>query len=124
MCFSRDIEAHLVLFIFIPGLLFESAFDADYHTFSKEMNQALLLAGPGVVVNTFLTGILMKYCTDYAWSWSIALMFGAIVSVFHRGFSNSSTMKMFLNLGFSNRSSSSCSIIKRIRCIKKIININ
>ena len=42
------IDPHLLLAVFLPVLIFESAYNADYHTLSREFYQILLLAGPGV----------------------------------------------------------------------------
>ena len=82
----------MVLSLFIPGLIFESAFNTSYHIFLKEAQQAAMLAGPGVVVNSLLIGGVMHYFAHsislfsnidddgYNWSWSFSIMFGAIVS--------------------------------------------
>jgi NhaP-type Na+/H+ or K+/H+ antiporter len=43
------IHPHLILFIFIPVLLFESAFNSDWFVFKKALVNILVLAGPGVV---------------------------------------------------------------------------
>mmetsp|Transcript_39434 Transcript_39434/g.64518 ORF Transcript_39434/g.64518 Transcript_39434/m.64518 type:complete len:960 (+) Transcript_39434:48-2927(+) len=88
----RTIDPHMVLSIFIPGLIFESAFNTNYHIFLKEAKQAALLAGPGVVWNALLVGGLMHYFAHsisalsgvearvYNWSWSFSIMFGSMVS--------------------------------------------
>ena len=72
----------MILVLFIPGLIFESAFNTNYHIFVKEREQALMLAGPGVIVNTMLIGGVMKYFNDYSWPWSFCFMFGSIVKLF------------------------------------------
>lgn len=38
---------HLIVFIFIPVLLFESAFNCSWYTFKYQIVNILLLAGPG-----------------------------------------------------------------------------
>lgn len=40
---------HLILYIFIPVLLFESAFNCDWFVFKKLLVNILILAGPGVI---------------------------------------------------------------------------
>ena len=69
----REIDPHMILFIFIPGLIFESAFNTNYHIFVKERGQAILLAGtydhhsrietllcfPFVFPNSLLGGVCM-----------------------------------------------------------------
>ena len=89
---QRSIDPHMVLSLFIPGLIFESAFNTNYHIFLKESQQAAMLAGPGVLVNALLIGGVMHYFAHsislfsdidddgYDWSWSFSIMFGAIVS--------------------------------------------
>jgi len=69
----------MILVLFIPALIFESAFSTDYHTILKEKDQAFMLAVPGVVINTVLTGGVVHYFNDYNWFWSFSFMFGAIV---------------------------------------------
>eukprot|EP01084_Bolivina_argentea_P109634 195969_1 len=88
----RDIDPHMVLSLFIPGLIFESAFNTNYHIFLKESKQAMMLAGPGVLVNAMLIGGVMHYfahgiskfskvdADGYDWTWSFSIMFGSIVS--------------------------------------------
>jgi len=74
-----NINPELLLGVFIPALIFESAFSTDYHIVKKEMASAVLLAGPGVVMNTFITaGFAMLW--PYGWDFTQALLFGCIVS--------------------------------------------
>ena len=73
-------DPHLMLFVFLPTLIFESAFVMDVHTFRKTIGQSMLLAGPGLILCSFLTCLLAKYIFTYNWSWVAALMFGAIMS--------------------------------------------
>ena len=86
-----DINPHMVLALFIPALIFESAFSTSYHIFLKELPQASMMAGPGVIVNSLLVGGMMHYMAEsvseygedkdgYEWSWSFCFMFGTIVS--------------------------------------------
>lgn len=48
--YARVVETdpHLLLFIFLPVLIFESAFGMEVHTFMKTFMQVLLLAIPGL----------------------------------------------------------------------------
>ncbi len=76
-----SIDPHLILFIFLPILIFESAFIMDVHTFKKTILQSLVLAGPGLLVSTFLTALMARYIFyTYSWSWVTSLLFGAILS--------------------------------------------
>lgn len=73
-------DPHLMLFVFLPTLIFESAFVMDVHTFRKTIAQAMLLAGPGLMLCTFLTALMARYIFTYNWSWVTALMFGSVLS--------------------------------------------
>jgi len=75
-----DIDPHLILFIFLPTLIFESAFAIETHLFKRTFPQITTLAIPGLIISTLLTAALVKYAFPWDWSWPIALMFGALVS--------------------------------------------
>eukprot|EP01060_Flectonema_neradi_P022233 TRINITY_DN3050_c0_g1_i2.p1 TRINITY_DN3050_c0_g1~~TRINITY_DN3050_c0_g1_i2.p1 ORF type:complete len:840 (+),score=84.57 TRINITY_DN3050_c0_g1_i2:73-2592(+) len=76
-----DIDPHLILYIFLPVLIFESAFSIDGHTFSKVYLHCLILAGPGVLLASGLTAAIIKIVlSQYNWSWVTALLVGAICS--------------------------------------------
>ena len=53
----EDIDAHLLLYAFLPALLFGDAMTLNTHVFHKAFSQCLLLAGPGVIIGTVLTGL-------------------------------------------------------------------
>ncbi len=71
---------HLMLYVFLPTLIFESAFVMDVHTFKRTIGQAVILAGPGLILCTFLTSLMGRYIFTYNWTWVTALMFGSICS--------------------------------------------
>lgn len=73
-------DPHLMLYIFLPTLIFESAFVMDVHTFKKTIGQALILAGPGLILCTVLTALMGRYIFTYNWSWVTAMIFGVILS--------------------------------------------
>jgi NhaP-type Na+/H+ or K+/H+ antiporter len=72
-------DPHLLLFVFLPPLLFESAFNMDVAVFRRVFSQVLLLAGPGLLVSTFVSGGLSYLLLD-DWRFIEALLLGAIVS--------------------------------------------
>jgi hypothetical protein len=43
-----SMHPHLILYVFIPVLLFESAFNCDWYVFKRAIVNILILAGPGV----------------------------------------------------------------------------
>lgn len=42
--------------------------------------QAVLLAGPGVLIGAALVGVIVKYMLPYNWNWNLAMTFGSILS--------------------------------------------
>lgn len=83
--FAANMDPHMLLFIFLPILIFEASYAMDLHTFKKTSTNAILLAVPGILMALGMTGAL-AIGLGYAgiglmdWDWSLALMFGAIVS--------------------------------------------
>ena len=75
-----QLDPHLMLIMFLPTLIFESAFVMEVHTFKKTIVQSMTLAGPGLIMSTFLTSLMGKFIFTYNWSWVVALMFGTILS--------------------------------------------
>lgn len=75
-----NIDPHLLLNIFLPVLIFESAFAMEVHTFLKTFIQVLLLAIPGLALASLFTCILARYLFTYNWDWNTGMMFGAILS--------------------------------------------
>ena len=76
-----QINPHGILMIFIPTIIFESAYNSDPFTTKKQLGQILLLAGPGVVVGAMLITLGFNYLLGYSNELSIAggLTFGSIV---------------------------------------------
>ncbi|HRP95949.1 MAG TPA: sodium:proton antiporter [Rhodocyclaceae bacterium] len=74
------IEPQLILFLFLPALIFESAFRLEVHLFRRMLPQIALLAIPGMVIAALLTAALVRLGLPLDWSWPVALMFGALVS--------------------------------------------
>lgn len=80
-----DINPNLILYLFLPILIFEGAYELDFHLFKKTLINALLLAIPGLIFCTFATAavimVIQGNATAYnTWTWTIALMFGALIS--------------------------------------------
>ena len=74
-------DPELILTIFLPVILFESAFVMDIHVFGKVIWQVLILAGPGTILAIGMTGVMARYVFNYNWaSWYQYMLFGTIVS--------------------------------------------
>ena len=72
---ASSVDPHLILFIFLPTLIFESAFSMDTHVFKKTFFQVFLLAVPGLLLTTFLVAGFAKSFFPWGWDWKTALMF-------------------------------------------------
>ena len=80
-----DINPDLILYLFLPILIFDAAYELNMHIFKKTLANATLLAAPGLIICMILTGVLMVVIglviPGYeSWSWTFALMFGALIS--------------------------------------------
>ena len=78
MLFSQGINPKLLLAVFLPVLLFGSAFIMDWHTVRRQKWAILLLAAPGVALGTIMTAVLVKYTFPYGWSWTESLLVSAL----------------------------------------------
>jgi len=77
---ASSINPHLILFLFLPALIFEAAFAMDVHLFKRTFPQTVTLAVPGLIISTLLTAGLAMLLFPNAWTWPLALMFGAMIS--------------------------------------------
>lgn len=78
-----QIDPEGILMIFIPTLIFESGFNADWYIFKRAIINILILAGPGVFVTAISLGFFLKVFLDYSDSdltWPAAMTLGSIIS--------------------------------------------
>lgn len=75
-----NIDPHLILLLFLPTLIFESAFGMETHLFKRMFSQIAILAVPGLLLTTLLTAGLAYYVFPWDWSWTVCLLFGALIS--------------------------------------------
>lgn len=76
------LDGHTLLLVFIPLLIFESAFNADTYTFMKSLRQIVLLAFPAVVMSIFLIALTLMYGLGYkaTFNWGMALSLSSILA--------------------------------------------
>ena len=74
-----EIQPDLILFIFLPALLFGEAMSLNFHHVRGAFWSAVLLAGPGAIFGTFSIAVVAKYILPYGWSWGLCFVFGAIL---------------------------------------------
>jgi len=75
-----NIDGHVLLFAFLPALLFGDAMTLNIHTFKQCFWQCVLLACPGVLLGTILTSLAAYAILPYDWPFSFCLVFGSILS--------------------------------------------
>ena len=68
----------VVLYLFIPTLVFPAAVRLDLPLLKQNVYLILLLALPGLVVSTLIVGGIVGAMTPLAWS--TAMLFGALIS--------------------------------------------
>ena len=68
----------LVLFVFIPTLIFESAFNLNARQVGRNILPILALAVPGLLVSTAIIGFIMSIFTEF--DLLVLLLLGAILS--------------------------------------------
>lgn len=75
-----NIHPHLLLFTFLPALLFGDCMCINWHTFKRCLGQILTLACPGVLMGTVATAAFTKLVMPYGWNWNVCLAFGSILA--------------------------------------------
>ena len=80
-----NVNPDMILYIFLPVLIFSAAYEIDLHTFRKTLFNSTVLAVPGVIISMFLVAATMMAISSFVpefsgWNWTFALMFGALVS--------------------------------------------
>lgn len=75
---SLELSPDIVLFVFLPVLLFEAAFAIDARSLLKNVFAVYMLAVPALLISTAITGFFMYYFIGMpVW---VALLFGALIS--------------------------------------------
>ncbi|TQD74358.1 hypothetical protein C1H46_040114 [Malus baccata] len=77
---GANIDPDLLLAVFLPALLFESSFSMEVHQIKRCMVQMMILAGPCVLISTFVLGSALKLTFPYDWSWKTSLLLGGLLS--------------------------------------------
>ncbi|MCA8916190.1 MAG: cation:proton antiporter [Planctomycetes bacterium] len=82
MASGTPLNTDLILFVFVPTLVFESALSLDTYHFARNIGPIATLAVPAMLACTVATAFLMVGVTGLGWEWSlpIALVFGALIS--------------------------------------------
>ncbi|WP_305906796.1 cation:proton antiporter [Methylomarinum sp. Ch1-1] len=91
------ITSELVLFVFLPALIFEASLKIDARELLKNIWPVLLLAIPGMLISMLLVGIGLWFTLDV--DIAVALLFGALISATDPV----AVVAIFKNLGISKR---------------------
>lgn len=77
-----SMDPHLIMYTFLPALIYASSSSLSFHVFMKSLSTIAVLAGPGVLIATMLTALLVHtFQPDgYDWTWTSAIGFGAMIS--------------------------------------------
>mmetsp|Transcript_12201 Transcript_12201/g.29395 ORF Transcript_12201/g.29395 Transcript_12201/m.29395 type:complete len:505 (-) Transcript_12201:73-1587(-) len=75
-----NIDGHLLLMVFLPGLLFKDAFALDIHLFKKAFGQCATMAFPEVLAGTALVAVVLTYVFPYGTTFIYAMVLGSILS--------------------------------------------
>lgn len=80
MLIWQHANPRLMLYIFLPPLIFGEAMTMNVCLVRRCFNQCMLLAVPGVFIGTALTGVFGKFVLPYEWDWNTSFLFGSILS--------------------------------------------
>lgn len=78
-----EINPDAVLFVFLPTLIFQSAFHMDARALRENLTPTMVLALPGLVLSTAIIGGVMHVAAPWVGvhlSWAEALLLGSILS--------------------------------------------
>jgi NhaP-type Na+/H+ or K+/H+ antiporter len=73
-----DVDPHVLFWVLLPLLLYEDAASSDWHVITRVLTSSIILAIPGVIINTLLTGGLIKLIDIM--DFKPALLLGSILS--------------------------------------------
>ena len=71
------IDPHLILFLFLPTLIFESAYSMEPHLFFRIAPQVILLAVIGLIISMLLSALTVSWLLS--WGMGVSLLFGALI---------------------------------------------
>jgi CPA1 family monovalent cation:H+ antiporter len=79
---ADGLTPNLILFVFLPILVFESAYNLEARQVMKNLLPITLLAFPGLLLSTVMcgAGLILVARPESGITWEVALLFGVIVS--------------------------------------------
>ena len=73
-----QLEPHLILVTFLPGLLFEAAYHLNFQELRQNLKAIILLAVPGVLISMVIIGLVLNQLLHLPLA--EALLFGVLIS--------------------------------------------
>ena len=73
-----DIPPHLIFHLFLPILIFEGSFGMKIHALNQVFWQVIILAGPGLLINTLFVAFFLNWVLG--WGWYISFLLGSLLS--------------------------------------------
>ena len=73
-----QLTTNLILYVIVPVLIFDAAVKIDSKLLIRNLKPVLMLAAPGLIIATFITGILTCFITPL--DIGTAMLFGALIS--------------------------------------------
>ncbi len=73
-----DLSPEIMLFVFLPALIFESGFALDARQMTKDLAPILIMAIPAMLMSTVIVGVGVWWLLDI--KLIVALVFGALIS--------------------------------------------
>jgi NhaP-type Na+/H+ or K+/H+ antiporter len=78
----ETMDGHLLLYAFIPPLVFGDAMNLDFNILKNCLSQCAMLAFPGVAIGAATFAVIVKYIipSTSAWTWDLSMAFGSVMS--------------------------------------------
>merc|ERR1719210_983041 len=80
---ASHLDPHAIFYVLLPPLLYESASSMSWRVFRKVLRSSMLLALPGVLLNTIFTGCFVRIAfsigTDPV-TWQASFLLASILS--------------------------------------------
>ncbi|MGA7669292.1 MAG: Na+/H+ antiporter [Nitrolancea sp.] len=73
-----ELTREVILFVFLPPLLFEASFDLEFESLRENLSAVSLLAVPGVVIGAFMIAGMLHF--ELNRNFETALVFGALIA--------------------------------------------
>ena len=68
----------LIMYVLLPALVFDASINIDTRMLRRNLYPTLMLAGPGLVLATFVTAAVLHWAGGLGWA--SAMLFGALIS--------------------------------------------